>query len=122
MATCNQLHKAENVARRLDVDPRLLERPCDERVLPSLATFVHPWREVFSFLLAPLDLDDVNSECISEQQKRLSSLRKWKERRGTEATYAELINALLENGSVDKAENLCLHIQTISKEPGKCCD
>lgn len=116
------LHKAEDVAHRLDVDPRLLEGSCEEAVLPSLATFVHPWREVFGFLLAPLDLDDVNAECRTEQEKRLSSLRKWKERRGTKATYAELINALLNNGNVDKAEDLCRHIQTISKEQGKCCN
>ena len=112
------LLKAENIARRLDVDPRLLEKSCEETVLPSLATFVDPWREVFSFLLAPLDIDDIHSECVSGQERRLSSLRKWKERRGTEATYAQLINALLKNGNVDKAESLCLHIQTISKERG----
>lgn len=116
------LLKAEDIARQLDVDPHLLEGSCEEGVLPSLVTFVHPWREVFGFLLAPIDLDDVNAECRSEQEKRLSSLRKWKERRGTEATYAELTNALLNNGSVDKAEALCLHIQTISKEQGKCCN
>ena len=114
--------KAEDIARRVDVDPRLREGSCEETVLPPLAAFVHPWREVFGFLLAPLDLDDVNAECHSEQEKRLSSLRKWKERHGTEATYAELINALLKNGSVDKAEALCRHIQTISNEQGKCCN
>ena len=100
---------SETIAIRLGLDVKELEKSCDEALLPSLANFVHPWREVFAYLLAPLDLDDIDSENAgrSEQTKRLASLRKWKVKCGGKATYGVLITTLLNNGDVRNAENIC---------------
>ena len=99
----------ETIALRLGLDVKELGRSCDEALLPSLANFVHPWREVFAHLLAPLDLDDIDSENAgrSEQTKRLASLHKWKVKCGGKATYGVLITALLNNRDVRNAENVC---------------
>ena len=99
----------KTIALRLGLDVKELDRSCDETLLPSLANFVHPWREVFAYLLAPIDLDDVDSENASrsEQMKRLASLRKWKVKCGAKATYGVLITTLLNNGDVRNAENVC---------------
>ena len=99
----------KTIALCIGLDLKELDKSCDEALLPSLANFVHPWREVFAYLLAPIDLDDIDSENAgrSEQTKRLASLRKWKVKCGTGATYSVLITSILKNGDVQNAENLC---------------
>ena len=99
----------KTIALRLGLDVKELDKSCDEALLPSLANFVHPWREVFAYLLAPIDLDDIDSENAgrSEQTKRIASLRKWKVKCGARATYGMLITSLLKNGDVQNAENIC---------------
>ena len=49
-------------------------------------------------LLGDKDLEDVEAENIgrSEQEERLASLRKWKASCGNDATYAALMNAMVE--------------------------
>ena len=93
-----------------------------EALLPSLANFVHPWREVFAYLLAPIDLDDIDSENAdrSEQTKRLASLRKWKVKCGAKATYVVLITSLLKNGDVQNAENICQQVMNSVKGSDGC--
>ena len=99
----------KTIALRLGLDVKEVHKSCDETLLPSLANFVHPWREVFAYLLAPIDLDDIDNENVgrSEQTKRLASLWKWKIKCGARATYGELITSLLKNGDVQNAENIC---------------
>ena len=42
----------------------------------------------------------------SELEKRAAALRKWKARKGREATYGILLRAILDGGKVDQAELL----------------
>ena len=97
----------QEIAARVGLDAEELERPCEEGLFPSFANFVHPWRVVFADLLAPIDLDDVDLECHSEQEKRLGCLRKWKARCGAGATVGVVIESVLKSGSVDNAESMC---------------
>ena len=99
----------QDVAARIGLDPKELDKSCEERYLPSLAVFVHPYRLVFSHLLSPVDLDDVESENVgrSAEEKRLGCLRKWKARHGSEATFKVIVQAVLLSGYVDNAEAIC---------------
>ena len=112
MSSENSPASPKTIAFRLGLDVKELDKSCDEFLLPFLANFVHPWREVFAYLLAPIDLDDIDSENAgrSEQTKRLAGLRKWKVKCGAKATYGVLIASLLKNGDVQNAENICLQI------------
>ena len=96
-----------DIAARVGLDAKELERPCEEGLFPSFANYVHPWRLVFFDLLAPIDLDDVDVECHSEQEKRLGCLCKWKARKGAGATVGSVVDSVLRNGSVDSAESMC---------------
>ena len=106
----------EDIAARVGLDAKELDKPCEESLLPSLANFVHPWRLIFSYLLGQIDLDDVESENSgrSEQEKRLACLRKWKVRCGARATCGVIVNALLKNGNLEGAEGMCRHLQEIT--------
>ena len=97
----------KEIAARIGLDTKELERSCEEGLFPSFANFVHPWRLVFADLLAPINLDDVDLECHSEQEKRLGCLRKWKAKRGAGATVGVVIESVLKSGSVDNAESMC---------------
>ena len=97
----------QEIAARVGLHAKELERPCEEGLFPSFANFVHPWRLVFADQLAPVDLDDIDLEYHSEQEKRLGCLRKWKARRGARATVGVVIELVLKSGSVDNAESMC---------------
>ena len=103
-----------SIAAKLDLGVEELRKPCEDCLFPLLANFVHPWRLVFSSLLSDVDLDDVDKENQSEQEKRVAALRKWKARSGREATYDILLEAILISGRMDQAELLC---QLLSLQP-----
>ena len=112
--------RALSIAAKVGLSAEELSKPCDDRLFPLLANFVHPWRLVFSSLLSEVDLDDVHRENSSEEEKRLGALRKWKTRNAHKATYGSLVNAALDHGRVDQAEMLCqlLALQPQSSEQG----
>ena len=85
-----------------------LNTPCEDRLIPSLANFVHPWRVVTAALgLSDVDVGDIDSENNSGEERRIAALRKWKTRNGQEATYKLLLDALISVQRVDKANGLC---------------
>ena len=97
------------IAAKVGLSAEELSKPCDDRLFPLLANFVHPWRLIFSSLLSEVDLDDIveENQSRSEQEKRVAALRKWKARKGHEATYGAVLGAILDSGKVDQAELLC---------------
>ena len=84
-----------------------LSKPCDGSIIPSLADCFREWRVIFGSLLSELDLGDVDRENTTEEEKRIAALRKWRERKGHEATYKILVDALLNRGERYQAESLC---------------
>ena len=110
------------IAAKVGLGAEELSKPCEECLFPLLANFVHPWRLVFSSLLNEVDLDDIDKESQSEQEKRVAALRKWKTRDGHKANYGVLVKVVLDNGKVDQAELLCqlLALQPPSDDQGGC--
>lgn len=105
------------IAGRVDLPPKTLDTPVEESTFVTLGNFVDPWRLVFSDLLAPTDISDVDTEnaCRSEQEKRVACLRKWRSRKGVKATYRVIIQSVIKCGHVDYAEAIC---QLLRREQG----
>ena len=97
----------QEIAARVGLHAKELEQPFEESLFPYVSDYVHPWRPVFYYLLAPIKLDDIDKECHSEQEKRLRCLREWKATNGARATVSSLVDALLRNGIIDNAEAIC---------------
>ena len=95
------------VANKVGLAANELSKPCDDRIITSLADCFSQWRVIFGSLLSELDLDDVDKENRKEEEKRIAALRKWKTRNGCEATYKVLVDVLLNRGERSQAENLC---------------
>ena len=86
----------------------VLNRVCEEDLLPHLAGYFHLWREVGPFLgLGEVDVYDIERDYDSEPERRVGAIRRWKAGNGHRATYGELIKGLLAIGRVDYAENIC---------------
>ena len=107
----------EDLAATFGLSADKLRRPYDDRLLPLLADFIHPWRLVFESLLSQIDLDDIKKESDTEEERRTAALRKWKERNGSEATYEVLIRLLLSRGKTNQAESIC---QLIACQSNQC--
>lgn len=89
-------------------DHSLLNRPCEDDILPHLAGYFHPWREAAPFLaLGEVDIHDIERDYGTEAERRVGALYKWKASNGQKAMYSTMIMALLAVGRVDNAENIC---------------
>ena len=98
---------AEEVATVVGLGADELSKPCNGSIIPSLADCFREWRVIFGSLLSELDLDDIDRENTTEEEKRIAALRKWRDRNGSEATYKILVDTLLNRGERHQAESLC---------------
>ena len=98
---------SEEVANGVGLAVNELSKPCDNNIITSLADCFSQWRVIFGSLLSELDLGDVDRDKPTEEEKRITALRTWKARNGSEATYKILVDALLNRGERSDAENLC---------------
>jgi hypothetical protein len=98
---------AEEVANEVGLAADELANPCDSGIISSLADYFCQWKVIFGSLLSELDLSDVNRDNLTEEEKRIAVLRKWKARKGCGATYKVLVDILLNRGERYQAESLC---------------
>ena len=98
---------AEEVANGVGLAADELSKPCDNGIIPSLADCFSQWRVIFGSLLSELDLGDVDRENLTEEEKRIAALRKWRARNGRGATYKVIMDVLLNKGERYQAESLC---------------
>ena len=84
----------------------------DEKSYSEVARCFTYWREV-----APLcgiktnEIDDIELDYRTEQEKRVGFLKTWKKRSAYEATYFCLIQALLKISEADEAWKVCTHLK-----------
>ena len=66
------------------------------------------WKRLPSHLnMESVIVNDIDHLAIDEDEKRLKFLQTWKRAKGSDATYEELINALLKIGCLKDAESVC---------------
>lgn len=75
----------------------------------------------WKFLPAYLELEailalDIDRKGVDEREKRHEFLLKWREIKGSAATYKQLISALLEIKSVEDAERVCVLVKESTHE------
>ena len=87
---------------------RLLQRKCSEDHMHNIAAFIS-WSEVGYYLcnIEGQDIEDIDKDCRSQQQKRWKLLNKWEEGNGDDATYDALITAMLRARKRSEATDVC---------------
>ena len=69
------------------------------------------WKSLPAHLWLPSNAaKDIDLMPVNEKEKRLTFLTSWKEKKGCEATYKNLISALLAVESKKEAESVCQYI------------
>lgn len=87
----------------------MLSQPCEEELFRrALIDYVHPWPQVFSYLLDEADISTIESDLTTDDKgKRMAAFLKWKEQKGLKATYKCLIQAVLNCDRKDEARKIC---------------
>ena len=88
--------------QQLSLPADYLKFPCSEEHLAKIATWITDWRAVSPFLgLSEADEIAILESTHSVPARKMAMLRKWKQKRGTKATYKRLCQALRDCGFCD---------------------
>ena len=99
--TCMHANMAINTEYSYLVDHyRLSDEDCNKPVskkhFEELSSLCEPWRKLPQYLGLKATVEgDLERDFKTEEEKRVGFIRKWKERKGFDATYKMLIKALL---------------------------
>ena len=71
-------------------------------------SYCRKWNQMAHHLgMTPIMVNDINRNCITEEEKRIEFFSKWREMKGSDATYGSLIRALLAINFRADAEGVC---------------
>ncbi len=88
----------------------LTEDKCSQPISDYHLNKIHcsKWKQLPCYLgLDKIVAGDVSRDCATEEEKRFEFFSKWKETRGSDATYKSLISALLDCQCREDAESVC---------------
>ena len=84
-----------------------MDKTCSEKCLLKIALLQFDWKSLGRQLLnTEQDIKDIDHEEKEEQHKREKVLLKWKEQKGSGATYQKLFDTVKEIGNKDTAERV----------------
>ena len=85
-----------------------LDKPCSPENLREIALFLESWRELAPHLgLSSAQVEAIERDAHSEQEKRLKILESWKAKFAFKAKYRLLVEVLLKIGRANIAEEIC---------------
>ena len=92
-------------------------RVSDSHIGDISRSYCHKWKELYPHLhLKLIDVHNAVHDGYDEEEKKTSFFNTWRARRGDDATYEELIGALIKIEEEDDAKNIC---QLLAKSLGK---
>ena len=94
-----------------NLSDEVLDTKCSDEHILAVSSFLD-WKGVARYLkLNESEVGEVESDGRDEQDKRHKTLQKWKSKFAFKATYRNLIQALLNSGKGDHAEEVCILLQ-----------
>ena len=85
-----------------------LDEKCTSQHLQDIALFLESWRTLAPRLgLSSGDVESIEAEAHSEQERKHKTLELWKTRSAFKAKYRVLVETLLKVGNADQAEKVC---------------
>ena len=101
----------DDCIQHFDLAAEDLDATCSDEHILSVSSLLD-WKGVARYLkLTDSEVDAVDSDGRDEQDKRHKTLQKWKSKFAFKATYRNLIQALLDSGRGDHAEEVCKLLQ-----------
>ena len=94
--------------RVIGIPPIKLDEPCSDEHLRDISSDLTCWQELAPYLdLKEAEVEVIELDAKTVNEKRLKALRKWKNKYGFRATYRALTEALLKCHMADHAEKVC---------------
>ena len=96
--------KMLDLAQKYQLTPEMLQQQITDEHILDIQDFIS-WRDVGPYLseIDRMDLNDIQREGDDERDRRRRLLNKWQDRNGDDATYNNMIFAMLRAGKKDNA-------------------
>jgi len=108
----------KDYVKHLSIPVELLDTTISDKHTQEVSRFLE-WRRVAPYLkLDDSETEEVNLDGNNEGEKRYLTLKKWKRKFAFKATYKRLIEALLESGRADHAEDVCKLMTNLVTQKG----
>ena len=90
----------------------------DRHLLDISRSYFEKWRSLYPYLdMTKTDVTNAEKDGNGEENERQKFLERWQEKKGCDATYIKLINALLEVECRSDAEGVCKLLQQDETSP-----
>ena len=112
----------DELLKEVGITHMQLEEKCTNEHLHGISLSLKSWRTLAPQLgLSSSEVEAVDRDAHSEKERRQKCLESWKAKFAFAATYRVLVEALLEIGNADQAEEVCrlLVSQRASKDVSK---
>ena len=104
---------AEDIAEASSVPKAKFDEECSKEHINEISLFLTSWRTLAPHLnLEDTDIEEIEQDGKTEQEKKLKTLQKWKERFIFRATYKVLMEVLLKLGKADHTRKVCHLLQS----------
>ena len=108
----------DELLKEVGITHKQLKEKCTNEHLHGIALSLKSWRTLAPHLrLSSSEVEAVDKDAHSEKERRQKFLELWKDKFAFTATYKVLVEALLENGNADQAEEVCRLL--VSQQPSK---
>ena len=98
----------EDLTERYKIPSDVLENEVSIDDIKKISTFLESWKLVAPYLgLSEGDVEAIDRDGKSEEEKRLLMLQRWKQALAFKATYKKLVNTLLSIKRADLAVKVC---------------
>lgn len=108
----------EDCVKQFGISVELLEATVSADHIRDVSKF-WDWRRVAPQLIGDSEVEEVDLDEKTEQEKRHRSLQRWQRKFAFKATYQKLIDALLESGRADHAEEVCKMLTSLAPQKGE---
>lgn len=106
----------EEVAFTAGVQDRLYKL-CSVQDFEKIVEYCKQWKKIgYSLGLTRTQIEDIDKEKKTEDEKRSTMLSIWKQSRSFKATFHKLVNAIYECGCTDDAYQVCMYLATTAKD------
>ena len=112
----------DDLLRRHKLTNECIDGEVRERHMLTLSRCLACWRELSPYIcLTEPEVAEIEHDCKTEPERRFNTLKKWSNKHGPNAKYRLLLEAFLEIGWSNLAEQLCkmLGDSHSEKEKGK---
>ena len=108
----------EELTERYKILSGVLENEVSDDDIRKISAFLESWKVVAPYLgLSKGEIEAIDRDGKSEEEKRLLMLQKWKQALVFKATYKELVNTMLSIRRADLAVKVCQTVSSANPQP-----